>query len=110
MTYSRITLPVVCRCGEITYDPHSIDGALVCPDCVKQMNDADPMPEPCVCGRTGNCPSCTSEPIMCPRCQIELGTGRFQCQRARNSDLCMDCALGIDPPTDGPYELTENEL
>ncbi len=37
-----------------------------------------------------------SHAIECPRCEIELGEGRFRCRRAKGSDLCLDCALDMD--------------
>lgn len=46
-----------------------------------------------------------SDPIYCPRCEIILGDGRDKCRRAVNSDLCMDCAIEMDPPREPEDDL-----
>lgn len=36
--------------------------------------------------------------LQCSRCEIDLGTGRGQCPRAKDTDMCIDCAVLLDPP------------
>lgn len=38
--------------------------------------------------------------IDCARCGIEFGDGRGFCRRAKGTDICLECALEVDPPSE----------